>query len=298
MHLKTPHGFAKHALTISRCALALAFTVALLNSGRAARLYFTTSDAIPGGGAPVAHVPRVSGLAPGEEVTLFVWVDLEIHRFMAGYGADIRASTPGVFEVIASEMYNPETFAQFDGIAIPYGRRWVHIARQPTLNADGIGGAMLASGLAGATISSGVGGIGFDGTTSIGFLPIVDGLYDSANGAFLAQSITLRALPDSEGKSTGLILGVGEFAFGIDNSVVPEPIYFGSGTNSVLSSAVGASDGTIHAILVVGVPEPSSTALLAACAVAAIAARRIRYSVRIRNAKSDPSRCALPSRLA
>lgn len=231
----------------------LAVMCALVSFGNAnaARVYFTLSNAIPGGGAPIGQVPSATIANPGDEVTLHVWVDLESYNFMAGYGLDIVASTPNVVEAVSSTTHNP-TLTIFGGN--PFGPRWGGGIGDPVLNPNGAGAVELAVNARGFSINpAGAAGIYGDGVTvkpGVAF-PVTDPLYDATNDVWLAQSITLRALPGSGGKNTGLIMRVGANAFSLDNSVTETPIFFGAGTTGVSNSNVGGTDGTIHAMLAV-----------------------------------------------
>jgi hypothetical protein len=240
--------------------LAIACALLSVANANAARLYFTTTNTIPGGGAPKGTVPSVSLANPGDEITLNVWVDLGTYNFMAGYGLDIVATTPNVVEAVSSTVHNP-TLTAFGN---PFQPRWSGGHGNPVLNPNGSGAVELAVNGKGFSVNpTGAAGIYADGVTvpQGGFFPVGDPMYDATNDVWLAQSITLRALAGSAGKTTGLVMRVGDNAFSLDNSVGNTPIFFGAGTTGVSNSAVGGTDGTIHATLAVagggGDPDPT-----------------------------------------
>lgn len=230
--------------------LAVVCTLVSFADADAARLYFTLSDARPGGGAPIGEVPSVSIANPGDEVTLHVWVDLESYNFMAGYGLDIVASTPNVVEAVSSTLHNP-TLTAFGN---PFQPRWSGGHGNPVINPNGSGAVELAINARGFSVNpTGAAGIFANGVDvpQGGFFPVSDPMYDATNDVWLAQSITLRALAGSASRNTGLIMKIGENAFSLDNSVGNTPIFFGAGTTGVSNSAVGGTDGTIHAMIAV-----------------------------------------------
>lgn len=238
--------------------LAVACVLVSFANANAARLYFTLSDARPGGGAPKGQVPDVTIANPGDEVTLHVWVDLASYNFMAGYGLDIVAGTPNVVEAVSSTLHNP-TLTAFGN---PFQQRWSGGHGNPVINPNGSGAAALAINARGFSVNpTGAAGIYADGVNvpQGGFFPVGDPMYDATNDVWLAQSITLRALAGSAGKNTGLIMKIGENAFSLDNSVGNTPIFFGAGTTGVSNSAVGGTDGTIHAMLAVAGGQPVVT---------------------------------------
>jgi hypothetical protein len=254
------------------CGVAVALAL-LVGQANAARLYFTTSSTA---GAPKMAAPEVS-LEAGETTTLFVWVDLNSDgtlgdgpdQWMAGYGVNIVATTPGVVEAISSQVTNPDVVIPQFGNAVS-GPRWTPAnVDQPILNPDGSGGLMLA-------FNAGAFGVNTAGATGIAFtgqgvkqgqpvpFPMLDRGYDPVNDVFLAQTIELRALPGAGNRSTGIVLQVGPNAFSVDNNPAVEPIYFGAGQVPVPNNAVGATDITAgpHAMIVVGGPPPPGRDIL------------------------------------
>lgn len=236
-----------------------ALGVALLaTQADAARLYITTTNALPGGGAPKAGVPSVT-LAPGEMADLYVWVDLSSDgdggdgpdQFMAGYGLDLIATDAGVVEAVSSNFFNP-TLTAFGN---PFQPRWSGGHGQPVVNPNGAGAVELAINARGFSVNpTGAAGIYANGVSVPpgGFFPVGDPLYDSANNVWLAQHLKIMARDTGPGlHTTGIKMRVGANAFSIDNNPGTEFVYFGDDADRVSNGAVGATVDSVQAMITV-----------------------------------------------
>jgi hypothetical protein len=238
--------------------LAFCGIVTFASHADAARLYFTTSNTVPGGGAPKAGVPEIS-LTPGQTADLYVWVDLASDgsggdgpdQFMAGYGLDILAGTAGVVEAVSSQIYNP-TLTAFGN---PFQPRWSGGFGNPVVNPDGAGSAALATNARGFSVNpTGAAGIYANGVSVPpgGFFPVGDPLYDATNTVWLAQHIQIKARDVGPGlHTTGLSMAVGANAFSVDNSAGVEYIYFGNSDERISNGAVGAKTAAPQALITV-----------------------------------------------
>jgi hypothetical protein len=227
----------------------------VLTSVTPARVYFTTSGSLNGGGVYDGTVPDVTLAAPGGFVDIYVWVKMGSYNVMGSFGLDIVATNPGVVRATSSQIFNPDIMEQeYDeegnplGTWVDAGDRWNAVLREATLNPDGDGAAALAINSRAVAVG-GPSGINRS-NNGVGYHSL-DALYDPVGHAYLAQVVRLEAMQGSAGQSTDIVLYQGSVGLWINNDANDYPLYLGAGMTQVMNHNIGTTDGSTHATIAV-----------------------------------------------